>query len=197
MAQLDPGRAATDLARATELDRNQPDYWNNLGFALLASGDPEAAVSALRQAQDLDSESRTIRNNLGLAYIAQGKVADASALLDVTYPPAEARYRLAVALELYGAKDEARRSYAEALSLDPALSAAMRALDRLDGAPGSTEERATPGSSAPSSRLAQTPPRSRGPPSSTSPPTGCSTPARPRRRWRRSTRRTARPSRST
>ena len=144
MAQLDPGRAATDLARATELDRNQPDYWNNLGFALLAAGDPEAAVSALRQAQDLDSESRTIRNNLGLAYIAQGKVTDASALLDVTYPPAEARYRLAVALELYGALHEARRSYAEALSLDPALSAAQRALDRLDNPPGSTEERRTP-----------------------------------------------------
>ncbi len=97
----EPGLAAEQFAQATELDPDEPVFWNNLGVAEREAGRFEASLTALNTAGGL-----------------------APRMIDPYYNRGQVFERL-------GRNDEARRQYLLALEIDPSFAPARAALDAV------------------------------------------------------------------
>ena len=75
----DYATAVNLLRRATTLQPQNSNAWNELGRALLAMNEVDAAIHAFQTSIANDPTSRNAYNNLGLAYERQRKYADAEA----------------------------------------------------------------------------------------------------------------------
>jgi Flp pilus assembly protein TadD len=140
MDQQQVSSALVHFKAAARLDKENPEAWNNLGFALIASGRPDEAVDALRRSLQLDASPLQTRNNLGFALVAADRVDEAWRVFQAAQGPAAAHYNVGVGLEMNGAADAARARYREALAAEPGYRPARTALDRLAGGPNPAED---------------------------------------------------------
>jgi Flp pilus assembly protein TadD len=142
MERRDAEGAATAFRAATRAAPDDPQAWNNLGFTLHSLRRSDEAVDALREALRLNASDVRIRNNLGYALVAAGRVDEAWRTFRASTPEPDARYNLALGLELAGDTARARDEYSRVLAADPDHTQAQDALARLDApaaAPPSTE----------------------------------------------------------
>lgn len=124
--------ALVHLEAATRAAPEAAPYWNNLGFALLASGRPGEATDALRRSLELDPSNARTRNNLGFALLASKRDDEAWRVLRAAGGgEAEARYNMGVGYELRGDLPAAAQAYQQALNLTPSHAAAAAALERV------------------------------------------------------------------
>src|SRR5579885_359548 len=70
-------RAQDSYKRAIEVNQNDPDALNNLGYSLYTNGNYRAAVDRLKRAAKLAPNDARILNNLALAQARLGKYDDA------------------------------------------------------------------------------------------------------------------------
>lgn len=121
----DEGDAAVaDFQKAIALSPNNPQHYNNLGFALYVRGRYEDAVRALREGLRHDPASRRMRNNLGFVYGRLGLYNRAMHEFERGGSRAEAESNLGFVFEQSGDHDAACERYHEAVRLDPTLAAA-------------------------------------------------------------------------
>lgn len=123
--------------RAVELDPTSARHLNNLGFSLYLAGKPAEAEAAYRRGLGLDPMAHRLFINLGFALAAQNQEDEALQIFRQALPDGAARNNLALARELRGDREAARRMYQEALLQSPALpqaTANLQALERLNGA---------------------------------------------------------------
>lgn len=133
--QRDVEGAAQAFEAATRAAPDDPKSWNNLGFTLHSLGRSTEAVDALREALRLDASDRRTRNNLGYALVADGRTEEAWRTFRSSTSEADARYNLALGLELAGETERAREEYARVLDAAPEHPLARDALARLDANP--------------------------------------------------------------
>ena len=143
MERHDLDAAVRAFSRAHRLDKENPEYANNLGFALLSAGRPGEAVDVLRAALQADATRLRIRNNLGFALLADGRPDEAFRVFRSASTEDEAHYNLGVGFELTRQPLQAVSAYEAALRANPENQLAQQALRRLQGNPTAPEE-ATP-----------------------------------------------------
>jgi len=123
--------AISRFKSATRAAPRDGDAHNNLGFALMAAGRHEDAVKALRKALAMDSSKLRTRNNLGFALVATNQDNQAWRVFRAGADTATAHTNLALAQELRGDLEAAKKSYEKALQSDPGNALARQALSRL------------------------------------------------------------------
>lgn len=124
--------ALASLQRAAQLDPDDAQILNNLGFAQLTAGQHAEAVATLRQALQLDGADRQIRNNLGFALVADNRADEALRVFRAGMPEPDARYNLALGLEMGGKSKAAFEEYAAVLSTWPGHQPSIEGIRRLD-----------------------------------------------------------------
>jgi len=130
----DAGRldeAIAQCRRATELDTESAQAWNNLGFLQLAADLPEEALASCSSAVQLDSSNPLFRNNLALAQAALGRHEAAYQTYQSTLPRSLAAFNVGAALERFDDPQSALVYYERALSYDPSNIDAVAARERL------------------------------------------------------------------
>jgi Flp pilus assembly protein TadD len=123
--------ALAEHRRAVELEENNPEYLNNLGFSLLAHDKTQEAIEVLRKAVSLDPTSARVRNNLGFAYGKAGDFREAARQFSLGGTAAQAKNNLGFAYEAQGNLAQAYELYAEAARLDPTLERARANLTHV------------------------------------------------------------------
>jgi Flp pilus assembly protein TadD len=114
--------------RATELEKRNPRYLNNLGFSLFVHGRSRDAIAVLHEAVRAAPADPRIRNNLGFAYAETGDLTRAAEQFELTGSRAEARINLGWAYERRGSLAIAFDLYSEAIRIDPSAEAARKNL---------------------------------------------------------------------
>ena len=117
--------------RASQLDGNRPETWNNLGWLLLESDQLAGAEEAFQNAVRADGTKARYRNNLGSAQVALGQVDRGLRTFMTTGSSADAHYMVAWALERYVNADSAVPYYQQAVDHDGRHSMAKDALERI------------------------------------------------------------------
>ncbi|MCK6521099.1 tetratricopeptide repeat protein [Myxococcota bacterium] len=131
-------RAIRVAKRDTE-SRELASLYNNLGFALSATGDFDGATLVYREALRLDPASARARNNLGFALAAKGEDDEALAAFRLGQPAgippedreANALYNLGLAQQGRGEVHAAILSYSKAVETRPGHREAQLALSSL------------------------------------------------------------------
>ncbi len=110
--------------RAIKLTRGKKaDYWNNLGFSLMARGRNGDAIAAFERALLLEPAMSIARNNMGFAYGREGRYDDALAAFRRSVGEARAFVNLAVVYDESENSERAQWCRARAKKLDPRLGA--------------------------------------------------------------------------
>jgi tetratricopeptide (TPR) repeat protein len=90
------------LKRATELDSEYMEAFNNLGARYLQLGQSEKALAAFQRALELDPSAALVQTNIGAALMAMGQMKEAEAtfrrVLENSGGQVKARYLLGLAL---------------------------------------------------------------------------------------------------
>ena len=108
--------------RGLEVDPDNAELLNSLGFALFQQGQSDEAVLALEKALTVDPKHAKAHNNLALASIDLGEleIAEAHYRESLAVEPNAAIYNdLGFVLERQGLIEDAADAYREALGLDP------------------------------------------------------------------------------
>ena len=138
------GRHETATASHLRAAKRQPKngrIQNNLGFSLYLQKEFSDAEAAYERAIRADPQLRIAYINLGFALAAQKKHDAAKRAFSQVLTPAEVTNNLAVAEELRGDDEAARRLYREALVLDPGLQDAISNLSAISASETKEEER--------------------------------------------------------
>lgn len=130
-AQARPEKALEHHRRAADIEAENPQYLNNLGFSLFAHGRAREAIEVLQRAIRGAPADPRIRNNLGFAYAAAGDLTRAAEQFAFGGTAAEAKVNLGWAYERRGALAQAFDLYVEALRLDPGGAVARKNLTRV------------------------------------------------------------------
>jgi Tfp pilus assembly protein PilF len=125
-------QAITEYQRALKARPKDADLLNNLGYCHYCQGNWSEAENYLRQAIAVDDKHQRAWVNLGLTLGQQEHYPESLAAFRKVVGAAEAQCNLAFILSTQGKFDEARKSYREALTLEPGLQLAQAALDRLE-----------------------------------------------------------------
>jgi Flp pilus assembly protein TadD len=137
-----PGEAETFYRAAIALDPESPEYWANLGLAMLHGGRPEEAARCAREALRLDPVNAGAMNALGIAVHAMNALPEAEnhfrGVLRLVPDHANATLNLGVIRQCLGYLTEAERLYrlARVLGVDEAracnnLALALAEMNRL------------------------------------------------------------------
>lgn len=127
----------TALNESVRSDVMAEEAHNNLGNVYARQAAYDKSVAEYRAAIALRPDYAKARANLSFVMLRTGDVAGAEeqGRLAVEADPgfALARYHWAAALERLGRRDEAKAQYMEALAMDPTMTNARQALQRLGG----------------------------------------------------------------
>jgi len=119
--------AARLYRRGLEIDPNNVEIRNALGWTLFQDGKPAEAVAELRRALALDPDYVKSRNNIALALMELGEIDEAAAhwkrSLELE-PKPEIYSDYGFALARLGKPQEAQSAYRKALELDPECASA-------------------------------------------------------------------------
>ena len=129
--------------RGLEIEPDNVELLNAMGFALFQQGKSQEAVAELEKAVALDPKHVKARNNLGLAAIDAGELelAEAHYRESLAIKPDAAIYNdLGFVLERMGMSEDAEAAYRQALALDPKSSAANYNLGASLARQGRTDE---------------------------------------------------------
>ncbi len=113
--------------RGLELEPDNVELLNALGFSLFQQGKSQEAVVEFEKALALDPKHAKSHNNMALASIDLGELelAEAHYRESLAVQPQPAIYNdLGVVLERMGLQDDADQAYRKAIALDPALASA-------------------------------------------------------------------------
>jgi tetratricopeptide (TPR) repeat protein len=116
-----PG-AVRSYHRGLEVEPENPELLNSLGFALFQQGKSQEAVTALKKALEADPMHWKAHNNMALASIDLGELEQAEAHFreSLAIEPQPAIYSdLGFVLESQGMTQEANELYRKSLELDP------------------------------------------------------------------------------
>lgn len=131
----DHATAKTHHARAIEIAPKVPQFQNNLGFSRYLAGQWKEAEAAYRAGLTADPSAPRLYLNLGFALAAQGRDAEAMRAFRQSVDEAGALNNLALAQQLRGDTDAARRMFKQALESTPTLPQALANLKALDTRP--------------------------------------------------------------
>jgi len=129
--------------RGLQIDPNNVELLNAMGFALFQQGKSQEAVAELEKAVAIDPKHVKARNNLALAAIDAGELelAEAHYRESLAIKPDAAIYNdLGFVLERMGMSEDAEAAYRKALALDPKSSAANYNLGAALARRGRTDE---------------------------------------------------------
>ncbi len=116
-------------ARAIQLNPEQAQLFNDLGYSFYLSGDLPKAESAMGKAVALSPTTARFHNNLGLILGQMGRLDEALAEFRQAGSEADAQYNLAFIYSSQGRFGEATRYFQAALQSDPQHELARRALE--------------------------------------------------------------------
>ncbi|MBX9691959.1 MAG: tetratricopeptide repeat protein, partial [Cyanobacteria bacterium] len=133
---LDNGQLAearVEFIKATQLQPECPEAYNNIGLSFYRAGDFDGASKAYLKALEIDSVFVPSITNLGVIRYKQGRLTDAVNLYKVALglvggKDAELQYNLANVLRDQKNYEEARQRYVEALKIKPDFYAAHNGL---------------------------------------------------------------------
>ena len=114
--------------RALQIEPDNVELLNALGFSLFQQGKSQEAVVALQKALEVDPKHAKAHNNMALASIDLGEfeLAEAHYRESLAIEPQPAIYNdLGFVLERMGLSEDATAAYRKALELDPKSSAAQ------------------------------------------------------------------------
>jgi Flp pilus assembly protein TadD/Tol biopolymer transport system component len=120
--------------RGLEIEPNNVELLNAMGFALFQQGNSQEALVELEKAVAIDPKHWKAHNNLALASIDLGELelAEAHYRESLAIQPQAAIYNdLGFVLQRMGMSEDATKEYRKALELDPNLSAAHTNLGSL------------------------------------------------------------------
>ena len=118
--------------RATEIMPKNPKYWHNYGFALSVSKKFQAAIKAFQKSLSLAPDQKRTFVNLGFAHGALGQFKEMRRYLSQALKAAEVEFNIGFVMEKRGELSEAISHYKSAISLNPHLTQARSALERLE-----------------------------------------------------------------
>lgn len=121
-------RARAAHKRTVELDEEDPQALNNLGYSLYLSGNYRAAVDKLKKAVKRAPADARILNNLALAQARLGKYDDAYKNFARAGGDFNGRMNVASLLERAGRDEEAAEHLEKARRLQPASATVLRRL---------------------------------------------------------------------
>lgn len=127
-----PEDALRIYQRAQAVDPKQAVVWNDVGLFQARRNQWQPALEALNQAVALQPSSVRYRNNLAAALVQVQRPEDAVRELEKVHPPAVARYNLGCILYQLQQVDAATEYFAQAVRLDPSLTAAQGMLAKLE-----------------------------------------------------------------
>jgi tetratricopeptide (TPR) repeat protein len=127
-----PNEAQSQLHEAQRLDPNNPDVWNDTGYAAYLQGKWPEAEKAFRKALAIDRANQRAATNLCLTLAASGRVDEGYEVLRTVSGAAAAHANIAYVLASHGKNDEARSHYQAALREQPQMVVALRGLEALD-----------------------------------------------------------------
>ena len=106
---------------------------NDVGYSYYNRGQWNEAETFLRRATTADKTNKRAWNNLGMTLAQQGRTDEAFAAFTRIMSPAEAHANLGFLLAQHPERRaEAIQSYRQALTLEPTLTVAQKALQRLE-----------------------------------------------------------------
>lgn len=129
--------AREKLENAIEIDPENTDVLNKLGYVQAKQGENERAIESYLTSLKIDPANDLVHNAIAMIYRTQGDFKSAqehyeSALsIDDAYPPTY--YHYANLLTDRGYEEKARSLYEKALELDPDFIDAHEALEKLKG----------------------------------------------------------------
>lgn len=123
--------AESYYAEAAKLDPNNAPVLNDLALCMARQGKLAPAVQVLDQAIRLEPGKPLYRNNMATVLMEMGEQQGAMQHLMSVHAPAAAYHNMGHLLEKGGQTEAAAAHYAEALRLDPSLTAAEEALVKL------------------------------------------------------------------
>lgn len=130
-ADLGDPAARASLERALELDPEDAEILNNLGYIALSDQDYSRAEQLLRASIKADPSRAQTRNNLALTLALQEKDMEALELFRSTGTEAQARYNMGVACEWRHDNATAIVHYQAAIAAQPGYEPAVFALKKL------------------------------------------------------------------
>jgi Flp pilus assembly protein TadD len=125
------GLALKSFELAIQLEKDNPEYLNNLGYLLYRSREYEAATKYLKRAAKLAGNDARIWNNLGLAQCERGKFDDAYQSFVRGLGEYRARLNIASRLDAQGSTKEAIKHLEKARVLQPNSHEALVQLMKL------------------------------------------------------------------
>jgi Tfp pilus assembly protein PilF len=114
---------------------NDPKLLNDIGYSYYCRGDLATADTFLRKAVQADPALKAAWLNLGLVAGATGKMDDAFAAFQKGGTAGEAHANMGFVLAASGKTAEAKAEYRKALTIEPGLTTARAALERLENPP--------------------------------------------------------------
>jgi len=114
---------------------NDPKLLNDIGYSYYCRGDLPAAENFLRKAVQNDPNLKAAWLNLGLVVSATGRTDEGFTAFQKAGSEGEAHANLAFVLAAQGKTAEAKAEYRKALTLEPGLTSARTALERLENPP--------------------------------------------------------------
>jgi len=137
-----PDRAKKHYEQAIDINDNDAQALNNLGYSLYLNGSYRAAIERLKRAAKLAPRDDRILNNLALAQCRLGKYDDAYKSFARAGGEFNGRMNVAALLERAGRDEDAIRHYELARQLQPSAATVLRRLADLYGRTG-REDQAT------------------------------------------------------
>ena len=132
--QGDFQKAQQEYLKALKQTPRDADLLNDMGYSYYSRGRWAEAEKYLRQALVVKPDQAHAIINLGLCVGEQGRYQEALDLFGRVLTPAQAHCNLAFILTTQHRWEEARRTYQEALRIDPDIPLARAALAKLEKA---------------------------------------------------------------
>jgi tetratricopeptide (TPR) repeat protein len=124
-------QAEEALQAAVELGGDQAYFRNNLAYCYIVQNRWVEAEALLREALKIQPEFARARVNLGMVLARMEQYPEAMAMFRSVLPEAGAHYNLGLIYELNQRYHEARACFAQALTLNPRMTTARAALERI------------------------------------------------------------------
>lgn len=120
-----------ELERARQMEPQNTNILNDLGYAHLQSGESAKAVTLFKKTLEIDSQNKRANNNLALALGYEGDLKESFRTFQNTMPEAEALTNLGYVATQNGNTNLAVKAYSRALTLEPDKKSAAEALTQL------------------------------------------------------------------